>query len=66
MLIMMNTTRPMTSDNSITVRYLCTNCGQWCSAFYDLKDMIWDENEATLDIDSDASEELYFVGRHYK
>lgn len=62
MLVMMNTTRPMTIDGSISTRYLCTECGQWCTAIYDLTQVFWEDKKAKLELDPDKDEEIYFIG----
>jgi RNase P subunit RPR2 len=64
MLFMMNTTRPMLPDNSIIARYLCTFCGTWGIARYELTSMEWEEMDNIIDIDSSSSDEIYFVGNH--
>ena len=66
MLITMNTTRPMCIDGSLVARYVCTDCGEWCTVIYDAAEIKWDDNDDTeekVDVDrTTETEEVYFVG----
>lgn len=63
MLLTVNSLRPMTVDNSLTVRYICTDCSQWCTVIYDYTQIIWDDGTGNekVDLDRSTDEEIYFV-----